>query len=463
VARLERAVNGLGWFYLRGYGNYQRGRITFRRLARALEEAGDRPSSTGGNVQRAMARVLAWQASICTLLGDLATSGNLIGQSQALLDDPALAGEEVRLERAQITFELGYHQLYTDAETARTRFSESLELYRQLDHRWGMGYALLGLGRAHRNLGALAQAREAMTQSLSWQRAIGNAIGQSEALAALGGVALRQGQLQEAEDLIRQSLSLTPEGNRFGRAYGLGILGDVQLLTGRLAEAEATYRESIRIFEDLGWRMWAVNRSVGLAYARLHAGDYDAARNQAENILSRAQDLRWPRGTSRGMLLLAQVTAVQGAGEQAYGRLIEDLASLRDSADDPEAVARSVLLAVAARGLGRRSEAWQGLALALDAAAKRQRLDDWLVVLAGTALLLADDGEAERAVEVYALASRHPFVAHSRWFQELFGREIAAAAASLPLEVKAAAEERGRARELVPTVEVLAAELRGRV
>jgi hypothetical protein len=63
-------------------------------------------------------------------------------------------------------------------------------------------------------------------------------------------------------------------------------------------------------------------------------------------------------------------------------------------------------------------------------------------------LLLADAAEIdqkERAMEVYALASSHPYVAKSRLFADIVGWHIAAVAATLPPEVVAAAQRRGRA------------------
>ncbi len=80
-------------------------------------------------------------------------------------------------------------------------------------------------------------------------------------------------------------------------------------------------------------------------------------------------------------------------------------------------------------------------------------------MLPGIALLLADQGEKERAVELYALASRYPLVANSRWFEGVAGKHIAAVAATLPPEVVAAAQERGRARDLEATVAELLIEL----
>jgi hypothetical protein len=82
-----------------------------------------------------------------------------------------------------------------------------------------------------------------------------------------------------------------------------------------------------------------------------------------------------------------------------------------------------------------------------------------LSALAVTALFLADQGKTERAVEVYALAWRYPSVSNSRWFQDVYGRHVAAIGAVLPPEVVAAAQERGRALDPWPTAEELLAEL----
>ena len=74
------------------------------------------------------------------------------------------------------------------------------------------------------------------------------------------------------------------------------------------------------------------------------------------------------------------------------------------------------------------------------------------------ALLLADEEKIERAVELYALASRYGLVANSQWFEDVAGQHIAAAAEGLPPEVVSAAQERGRARDLWKTVIELLAE-----
>jgi hypothetical protein len=83
-----------------------------------------------------------------------------------------------------------------------------------------------------------------------------------------------------------------------------------------------------------------------------------------------------------------------------------------------------------------------------------------MVALAGIALLLADVGQIERAVQLYALASRYPFVANSRWFEDVAGRHLTAAAAALPSAAVTAARQRGSERDLQATVSELLGELR---
>jgi hypothetical protein len=80
-------------------------------------------------------------------------------------------------------------------------------------------------------------------------------------------------------------------------------------------------------------------------------------------------------------------------------------------------------------------------------------------VIAACALFLAKQGHPLRAVELYARISSRAAVANSRWFEDVFGKPIAAASAHLPPEVVAAAQERGRARDLMATPEELLIEL----
>jgi hypothetical protein len=82
-----------------------------------------------------------------------------------------------------------------------------------------------------------------------------------------------------------------------------------------------------------------------------------------------------------------------------------------------------------------------------------------MTALTGMALLLADQGDIERAIEIYALALQNGHVANSRWYEDVAGRYIATVANTLSPEVVAAAQARGRARDLWATAKELLVEL----
>ena len=80
----------------------------------------------------------------------------------------------------------------------------------------------------------------------------------------------------------------------------------------------------------------------------------------------------------------------------------------------------------------------------LQISAQTQRQLAYLEVFPAFALLQLTEGKVERAIEYYAYATSHPFVAKSKWFHDVIGRHIEVAAETLPPEVVAAAQERGR-------------------
>jgi DNA-binding NarL/FixJ family response regulator len=72
---------------------------------------------------------------------------------------------------------------------------------------------------------------------------------------------------------------------------------------------------------------------------------------------------------------------------------------------------------------------------------------------------LAEQGKPALAVEIYVLAQCYPFVANSRWCEDVAGHELTAIAEALPVEIRTAARARGQARDLWSTVAALLAEL----
>lgn len=82
----------------------------------------------------------------------------------------------------------------------------------------------------------------------------------------------------------------------------------------------------------------------------------------------------------------------------------------------------------------------------------------WLTYSLGNeALLCLEAGCVERAVEVYTLAERFPFVANSAWFRDVYGNQVGAAARNLPTAAVAAARARGASLDLWETARAMTA------
>jgi tetratricopeptide (TPR) repeat protein len=246
---------------------------------------------------------------------------------------------------------------------------------------------------------------------------------------------------------------------------------------GRAAQARDILQEGCRVLEELGDRWRLVYHQLWLSWAELALGEYGRARTAAEDTLAAAREAPYPYTAGSALVNLGCVAVVEACRRadvedsartddkvqqgfaEAQWLLQESVAILRKVGGQgviPNALA---ILGLAARGLGRVDEASQYLRESLCIFVKTGAVAGFVYPVSGMALLLADAGEHERAVELYALASRYPYVAESRWFEDVFGRHIEAVAAALPPEVAEAARDRGRALDLQTTVKELLAEL----
>ncbi len=197
----------------------------------------------------------------------------------------------------------------------------------------------------------------------------------------------------------------------FFTANSLNNLGEVSRAQGKHLEAKRFYQESLAIRREIGDRMGmavSLNNLGGVAY---RLGEYE----EADRLLRES---------------LAIFTELRTRREQAYplsilGRVARDLGNHRES------------LIYYQKALG----------LCMEVRNTPKALD----VLAEIASLQALAGEGERAVALLALVLHH-----SASSQEIRGqaeRALAKLEADLPPGAMAAAQERGRRRELKEVVE----------
>jgi len=242
-----------------------------------------------------------------------------------------------------------------------------------------------------------------------------------DARSRLGSILVFQGRFVEAYPLKEAVLAVVKEvvSDPAPAAYAVASLGDIDLHMGRYAEGRRKAEASLAYVQDghYGWQIGIVLLYLGSA--AMAEGAYVEAQRRLRDSLVQFQRTEAQAQVVWAYAALGGVAVLRGHADEAFTQLLEALSLLNEY--------RSFIAA--------------------------------LCTLPYVALLLAQQGKEEQAAEVYALASRYAYVANSRFWEDVVGKHIAAAAATLPPEVTAAAQERGRARDLWATVEELLAEL----
>jgi tetratricopeptide (TPR) repeat protein len=288
---------------------------------------------------------------------------------------------------------------------------------------------------------------------------LGDQRGIAKSLGLLASYFSGKGQFEEAEQLSWEALAIYREmGERLRFIRAASELGGTLNQAGKFAESRVLLEEHLLTFHNLGDHRSLALLNNELSYAILHLGQYEQASAHAQQGFIHFQEAGIP-WLGVPLLALGQAALAQEAYIEAH-RLLQESASIARQVGVLSFLALPLAaLAYVERGLGNRREARQHLPEILQIALEKEALESLWYALPLVALLLADQGEQERAVELYALASRYPHVANSRWFEDVAGRHITAFAATLPPEVVAAAQARGRARDLWETARELLAEL----
>jgi tetratricopeptide (TPR) repeat protein len=416
-------------------------------------------------------KVLTWQGTFSYYMGRLETAVRLLRQGLNLLDEVEVAGMDTTADQAW-----ALHMLAVTArelgnwEDYESLSEQSLALYRAARDRWGVALLTGGAASIALHSATHDEARSLAEESLALRQEIGDRWGTANVLHILGALSCVQAKFDEAEQLFREGIAIHQEVGHHGVEARVGLLWLTYTLIwrGMINEAYEVAQESLARFDDAGQRFSSDSGFARwrLAEAQRHLGRYEEARIQIQTSqdycreLNRAAVFAFLRASLGGVVLALE------SYSEARSLLQESLAlsyEIQLTVPDPLAFSLTFLV-YAARGLGELGQARGYLRQALQRAADTRNALSLIEVLPAAALVLADGGDsvrsgAERAVELYALASRYPLIASSQWYEDVVGRHIAAVATTLPPDVVAVAQERGRARDLWETVEELLVEL----
>jgi tetratricopeptide (TPR) repeat protein len=385
----------------------------------------------------------------------------------AHLDGPELGGQEARPERAFALYRLSEAVAFGgDIDRASRLAERSLAAYRALGDRWGTVRVLYRQAVVDWRFAAYEKAEQALEEGMTLSRALGDRVGITLTLIGLAVCAASQGEPEKAEPGLREATALCePIGDgelSFGAHWNLGnALSDL----GRFLEALSVQEKGLALCRRQGHRRWEIVSLTGVSRTERHLGVYGKARDVTQTALTLAREFGQTSDVGTSCLELGRTALAEGAYNEAQAWLQQSIAAY-DQAGRPN-ISNNTLVALAyvAGALDHLPQARQYVRAALTSVARTR---DWKVAvqsLPAVALLLLDGGgganqpNVERAVELYALASRYPYVRNSRWFEDVAGKELAAAAGHLPPEVAREAQKRGRARDLWATVEELLLEL----
>ena len=267
------------------------------------------------------------------------------------------------------------------------------------------------------------------------------------------------GRHQEAERLLQESLAICQESGDRAAITAVRYRLALDLMDSKPAESLAMLEECVSVYAELGDRhRWAL-ALMRFGEAHMHLGHYDQARAALQESLDWYQEVdnRW--GIGAALRLLAEVAQVEGQYAEAKQLFRASAVAFRRSGAQADIGWAFAGLSMAAAGLGELDQARQNVTEALRVALKFRHDAAPTYVLVSLALLAAKEGRGERAVELWALASRAPELTTSCFYQELYRQHIEPVAATLPPELVAEAEARGRAGDEWAALEELRNEL----
>jgi tetratricopeptide (TPR) repeat protein len=300
------------------------------------------------------------------------------------------------------------------------------------------------------------QAEEWAEEALVIREKRGDQLGIADSLKLLATFYREQGQIEKSESLNERSLDIFQSlGNQPFIVYCLQNLAVIKGNRGQFIEGQSLVKESLKIVNELGMRSDAAFSYEIWGWTTIHLGDYVGAREYLEKARSFYLEFSYKFGQG---LILADLSMIELAERnyiEAKNLSQKGLIIFQELEYTYLIGFLLAYLAYAERGLNNPDVSRQYVIKALSLTIQAGTLEALLDVLLPAALLLADQGKTERAMEIYSLAAQRPYVANSQWVEDVAGQHIKAAATSLPPERIQAAEERGRERDFWQTAKEL--------
>jgi len=453
---LSEAIDSWSWYHQRR-GLHSDGEAFCQAVCASLEHWATIKPADAAAGYRLWAKSMAWYGEFAMAIQ---VAAQRLQHSLDLLACPQLAGEDTRPIEAFTFLRLGLRLSNFNRQKARSCLEESLLLYEAMQDAWGIGTALRGLADLDWSIGDYALAQQRAEASLAIHQKRRDQEEQAHSLSMLGWIYQHLGHLAEAERFRHKVLDLCQQlGNRSHLAPDMVGLSYTLAFQGRFDEGRAWGQKSLRLCLEDGYLEPEGFVRLAIGFSHLHMGQYVQAQKELTRSLAlvRETNSRGVEASVHGWLgYLALVNLDYEAAQAAFAEGYRLYQATQGDAYTFSALSGLGFSTCCRGDLGQARHYFRQL---LTEGLRRKDFLYLLFALPGLALYLARRDEVERAITVWAQAQCQPFVANSKWYEDVVGLELTAVAASLPRDVAEVARRRGQGMDLWQTAEALLAEL----
>jgi transcriptional regulator with XRE-family HTH domain/tetratricopeptide (TPR) repeat protein len=390
-----------------------------------------------------LARALYWLTDFSE---EREEKNRLIEEANLLLDRLEQSGCDTQAERARFLWVKSVLCYRESPQLSLELISQAAQLFRAVGEKTREVMVYGSMVDLCLIFGYVDQAAEVAYRSLSISKELGNQWLVVASYESVGDVCRQRGDLEQAERY--HCLSVVDE-----QEMGFQTVNDINLtetliLAGKFDEATQRAEAqliSVEMIESSSYR--ASLASLQLARALMHSGEFSRARLLGEMSLQEGEKDN-KNSRIKALNLLAQLDVVEEQTDAALARLQESLEALKGYR---QVIFASTPLTVLSYVFLRREQIDQAdehLRASLQEAARIGSFPLAVKALPALALLETAHGKYERAIEIYSLALKYPYISKSKWFEDIAGCQIASIEAALPPETVSAARSRGRELDL---------------
>jgi len=233
-------------------------------------------------------------------------------------------------------------------------------------------------------------------------------------------------------------------------AYGLSCY-----FQGQFGKALPLLQSSRDYFEGQAKKVSIARATIEVGNCLLHLGKYETAYIHGQRGLALFEDLGSYSNIDQGRLSQCWVSLGIGSLPEAEHLGRQAVTGSHIKGDIRREGISSAILGFTLRAVNKGLEAKIFLKRSLQIADKFGIYQPLVFALPVVALLLIDENQIERAVEVYFQAENQPIIGNSHWWRDSVGREIDQAGSSLSSNVLDEAKIRAKSLDLWETAKAL--------